>query len=283
MIKVECTYNIKRDLEFILEAEHIDLLELSERAKISRVTINAIISSKNQISDEVYEKLYSYIYKSNYRLNKTKEEIFKENGQVLFHGSKEGLKTISIDKSRENCDFGKGFYLGESYIQALSFVSEKENSSVYSFFYDLNDLKVKRFNCELDWMLAICFYRGSIKAYQNNQRIKKIIKEIDESDVIIAPIADNKMFYIMSQFAEGEINANIALHSLSASSLGLQYVFRTDKALNHLHVIEKHYISALEREDIRKHLNDRAFEVNTKLKLAKREYKDGPYIEELFK
>ena len=101
--------------------------------------------------------------------------------------------------------------------------------------------------------------------------------------VFLAAIADNKMFYIMSQFTNGDINANIALHSLSASKLGLQYVFRTNKAINNLIPIENYYISAPEREDCIKQLIQRSFEIDTKLKLAKREFKEGLYIEEILK
>lgn len=91
------------------------------------------------------------------------------------------------------------------------------------------------------------------------------------------------MFYIMSQFTEGEINADVALHSLSASKLGLQYIFKTDKALSNLIPVEKYYLSKPEREDCRNRLVERSFEIDTKLKLAKREFKTGLYIEELFK
>jgi len=213
-----------------------------------------------------------------------KEELLKEKYQnVLFHGSKKGLSEITISGSRENCDFGNGFYLGETYDQALSFICEKDGSSVYSFRYSIDDLKIKNFDCSMEWMLAICYNRRTLGEYGNNPTVNKIIKEIEESDVIIAPIADNKMFYIMAQFTDGEINADVALHSLSASSLGLQYVFKTDKAIKKLHPIEKYYVCMPEREDCRKRLIERGYEIDTKLKLAKREYKTGPYIEELLK
>ena len=104
-----------------------------------------------------------------------------------------------------------------------------------------------------------------------------------EADVIIAPIADNKMFYVMAQFVDGEINADVALHSLSASKLGQQYVFKTSKAIGRLKLIEKCYLSKPEREECRKRLIERGFEIDTKLKLAKREYKTGLYIEEILK
>lgn len=101
--------------------------------------------------------------------------------------------------------------------------------------------------------------------------------------MIIAPIADNKMFYIMTQFTDGEINADVALHSLSASKLGLQYIFKTEKALNNLTPIERYYLSVPEREDCQRLLNERSLEIDTKLKMAKREFKSGLYIEELLK
>ena len=187
----------------------------------------------------------------------------------MFHGSKYGLDSVSISGSRNNCDFGNGFYLGENYNQALAFVCEKDNSCVYSFQYDLDNLKIKKFECNLEWMLAICYFRGSLKEYSSNIKIQNIISEVEKADVIIAPIADNKMFYIMSQF--------------TASNLGLQYIFKTEKALQKLIPIEKYYLSNLEKESCIKNLNERSYEIDTKLKLAKREFKNGLYIEEILK
>ena len=124
---------------------------------------------------------------------------------------------------------------------------------------------------------------GYPKEYESHDKICKIVSEIENADVVIAPIADNKMFYIMAQFTEGDINTDVALHSLSASKLGLQYIFKTEKAIEKLIPIERYYISMPEREDCRKSLIERGFEIDTKLKLAKREFKSGLYIEEILK
>lgn len=283
MLKINTEYEIKNDIEFIIEAERINVLEFSKRVKVSRTTLDEISKDKI-VRNDICEKIYSYAYSKKYRLNLVKEELIKEKYEkVLFHGSKDGLKEIRTDGSRDNCDFGKGFYLGETYTQALSFISEKEGSSVYSFSCSLDDLVVKNFDCNLEWMLAICYYRGSIDEYSNNKMVLKIIKEVENADVIIAPIADNKMFYIMTQFTNGDINADVALHSLSASRLGLQYIFKTEKAIKKLNPIEKYYISLPEREDCKKTLIERSFEIDTKLKLAKREFKNGLFIEEILK
>ena len=283
MVKINCEYNIQKDIEFLMEAERINDSEFAKRTKISRSTLDEIMK-KNSARNDVYEKIYTYAYERNYRFNAVKEELIKEEYQtVLFHGSKDGLHLITEKGTRDNCDFGNGFYLGETYSQALSFVCEKDDSSVYSFKYSLVGLKIKRFKCDLEWMLAICKYRGTIKEYESHELIRKIIKEVEEADVIIAPIADNKMFYIMALFTNGDINADVALHSLSASRLGLQYVFKTKKAIEKLKPIDKYYICKLERDDCRKTLIERSFEIDTKLKLAKREFKNGMYIEEILR
>lgn len=283
MIEVNCDYNITSDIGFIMEAEHINNIEFARRTKISRTTLDEIMKRGSARSD-VYEKIYSYAYERKYRMNSVKEELVKEKYQsVLFHGSKDGLSCVTKTGSRDNCDFGNGFYLGEAYSQALSFVCEKNDSSVYSFIYSLDGLKLKKFECNLEWMLAICYYRGTIKDYESNNIIKKIVSEVESADVVIAPIADNKMFYVMAQFTDGDINADVALHSLSASKLGLQYIFKTDNAIEKLIPIERYYISRPEREDCRKNLIERSFEIDTKLKLAKREFKTGLYIEEILK
>ena len=274
-------YNVLNDINNIIQSEKIDIETLSKLTGISKVTLNEIMNGKLS-TKQVYEKFYSYIYDIGYRINLVKEEFLMEtNKKILFHGSKNGLKIIRADGSRKNCDFGEGFYLGESYSSIVSFICENNDSCVYSFELDTDELKVINFSCSLEWMLAICYYRGSIKEYENHKMIKKIIEKIKEADLIVAPIADNRMFYVMTQFANGDITENVAIHSLSASSLGNQYILKTDKAINSLKAIEKYYISQNEKAFYIKNLNQRTEMIETKLKLSKREYIVGLYIEEI--
>jgi len=282
-MRINLDYRIKDDIEFIKEAEKINDDELSGLTNVSRTTLNEI-KNTNKCNLNVCEKIYSYIYKKKYRLNSVKEELLKEQyKKVLFHGSKRGIDEILATGSRKNSDFGNGFYLGESYIQALAFVSEFDNSCIYSFSFDFKNLNVYQFECDLDWMLAVCYYRGTLNEYSNYDKILNVIEKLKDADIIIAPIADNKMFYIMTQFAEGEINADVAIHSLSASKLGYQYILKTDRAIKCLRPIEKYYVCKEERIDCQNELEKRGYEIDTKLKIAKREFKDGLYIDEVFK
>jgi hypothetical protein len=130
-------------------------------------------------------------------------------------------------------------------------------------------------------MLAICYFRGYLDKYLNSPKIAEISDKIQHADLIIAPIADNRMFYVMSLFANGDITDKVALHSLSASSLGNQYIFKSDKGLNSLQFIEKLFVSKREKDFYIQQLSLRTELIESKLKLAKREFKDGLYIEEL--
>lgn len=275
---------IAQDLAFITEAENTTIEEFARRSDIAKSTLYQIKNEK-PIAQPVLEKFYSFAYENKYRLNPVKEELLLESSKdkVLFHGSKNGLEDLSVQGSRENCDFGHGFYLSESYENALAFVCENEGSSVYSFHGDFAGLKIKRFDCSLEWMLAICHYRKTLRTYENSKPIQDVVHQVETADLVIAPIADNRMFYIMSLFAEGDINAEVALHSLSASKLGLQYITRTEKALKTLRPIEKYYLCHQEKTDCQEKLKQRASEIDTKLKLAKREYKNGLFVEELLK
>lgn len=76
----------------------------------------------------------------------------------------------------------KDFIWGMTYNQALSFVCEKEKSCVYSFRYSLLDLKIKKFECDLEWMLAICYYRGTLGEYVSNSMVREYVNEIEKAD-----------------------------------------------------------------------------------------------------
>ena len=117
----------------------------------------------------------------------------------------------------------------------------------------------------------------------NHDIIKNLLKKIEEVDVIIAPIANNQMFNIMSEFGEGNITSVEAIQSLATSGLRLQYVLQTEKAINNLKEIERLFLSSPERNSIENFMDERSKEIDTKLKIAKRKYRgEGQYIDEIF-
>ena len=278
-------YRIKEDISFIKEAQELTDEMVAKKTKVSVRTIVNIISEKVCPTYDTLEKVYSYIYETGFRLNKTKEEILREiaKNRLFFHGSKYGIDRIEPLGSRKSCDFGPGFYLGESYSQAVSFVYDTMGSSVYAFEGSIEGLRIEEFGFDLDWMLLICYYRGMLDSYVENEKLANLFKRVENADLIIAPIADNKMFYIMKRFGAGEITDNVALHSLAASNLGMQYVFKTQKAIDRLALKEQFFISKLERKEVSTLMDERAKEIETKLKMASREFRqEGKFVDELF-
>ena len=128
-------YNVKDDLSLVIGESTEAAEDLEKKASISLRTIDNILAESTEASYDVLDRLYSYAYDTGYRFNIVKEEIYKETfkNKVLFHGASSEISEIKSDESRGNCDFGTGFYLGESYFQAASFVFDVNKSSLYSF------------------------------------------------------------------------------------------------------------------------------------------------------
>ena len=78
-------------------------------------------------------------------------------------------------------------------------------------------------------MLVIAYYRGWLTQYKHNEIIDKIVKKVENVDVIIAPIADNRMFDLISKFVDGSVTNEQCEHALAATNLSNQYVIKTTK------------------------------------------------------
>ena len=142
---------------------------------------------------------------------------------ILYHGSNISIQQIDLGKCKPNKDFGKGFYLGEKYEQAANYISNFNNDKVYAFRLDTKNLKFFKFNVDNSWMIAIAYYRGWLKDYEDHKVVRKVLDSIKDADVIIAPIADNRMFDIINEFIENFITDEQCRHALAATNLGFQY------------------------------------------------------------
>lgn len=279
------SYHFENDIRFICDVSGLNLNELSKATSVSKRTI--LYAYSGDPSDNTLEKVYTYIYQQGYRLSIAKSEIFKESlsakEQLFFHGSKYGISNIRFDGSKFDSDFSYGFYCSKRLESASSFTADYKASSVYVFKANLSGLKIVTMNCDLDWMLAISYYRRKISEYSSHPYIQNLIRRLETSDIIIAPIADNKMFEVLNQFAVGEITSDQALHSLSASRLGDQYVFKTEKAINRLQFLDRFYLCNEERANAKISARENENVIQTKLSIAKREFRNqGKYIDELF-
>lgn len=133
-------------------------------------------------------------------------------------------------------------------------------------------------------MLMIAYFRERLGEYVNAEIIKKLQEELWGVDYIVAPIADNRMFEIIDQFIDGEITDIQCQHCLSATNLGKQYVFISEKAIKQVEILEQCYLANAEKEA---YLTSRQenYEMNRdKVRIARRQYREqGNHIEDILR
>ncbi len=283
-------YKIIQDIETVIELMGISMTEFASELGVSRATLLNWLSERNEISPKNISQFYEYTFKKGIRLNKIKEQLYIEDvvddkNILLFHGAKTKLDgPISLEYSRRRNDFGPGFYCGESLEQSAMFVSTFPESSLYMLKFDREGLKGKEYVVNRDWMLLIAYFRERLGEYSNSSLVKNLCKELEGVDYIVAPIADNRMFEIIDQFIDGEITDEQCRHCLSATNLGKQYVFISEKALSRVSVLERCYLAGAEKEY---YLTSRQenYDINRdKVKVARKQYRgQGKYIEEILK
>ena len=283
--------NVVKELIIIRELLGITQEELAKKIGVSFETINRWEKDKNEIEIKNINKLYNFAFENKIYINSIYELLFleefqKDTNKVLFHGSKSYEINFPLDLSysKLNNDFGVGFYLGENYKQAATYIANGNSVSVYAFNLNLNGLRIKKFNVGKEWMIAIAYYRGWLKEYLNHPYVEKIISSVNEHDIIIAPIADNRMFDIISEFVRGEITDLQCEHALAATNLGFQYVLKSENALKKISLIKPLYVCSREKEklvNLRLEMSDLS---QDKVRVARIEYRGkGQYIDELLK
>jgi transcriptional regulator with XRE-family HTH domain len=280
-------YFFSKDLLSIREILGITQAELAAKINVQQVTISRSESGETRPSANLLEKVYGYAFDKNINLGKLKGMLWSEKiesgHKLLFHGAKSVIEgNLSVRKGRSNNDFGPGFYTGESYEQAISFVSGFEKSCVYFLDFDPSNLKCQKYGVNQEWMLTIAYYRGTLEQYESHPMIQKLIEKSRDCDYIIAPIADNRMFQIINSFINGEITDEQCKHCLAATNLGYQYVFISDQSVKSIALAERVYISESERKYYKGIRTSDAKLGEDKVKLARIEYRgQGHYIDEI--
>lgn len=280
-------YNFAYALKAIREILGYAQSEIAEQLWVEQVTISRNELNKTKPSNQLLERVYNFAFDKNIQLNRLKEMLWIEklpsNHKLLFHGAKGIIeRPLSVHVGRINNDFGQGFYTGETYVQAISFVSGFKDSSVYYLDFDNQNLKSKEYFVDQEWMMTIAYYRGALENYKNHKIVQKIIKDSRNCDYIIAPIADNRMFKIIDSFIQGEITDEQCKHCLAATNLGKQYVFVSDLAISQLKIVEHVYLSDNEKNYYKKIRSSNSKLGDDKVISARIQYRGkGKYIDEI--
>ena len=173
--------------------------------------------------------------------------VLPNNRIILYHGSKSGIEGKIEPKSRSQCDFGKGFYMGTDPSQALTLICDYDKSKFYIVSVDLSDLDTIKVPADIEWAMLVAYHRGRMEKIKGTALYEKYRKMADNKDLVIGSIANDRMFYVIDNFFIGNVTDAALVRSLSVLQLGKQYVAVTQKGCDAVRVEAEVEISHLER------------------------------------
>ena len=165
---------------------------------------------------------------------------------TLYHASRSGIKGRILPCSRSRCDFGQGFYMGTDAIQPLTLVCNEDKPIFYTLNMNQDGLKCMDIEVGLEWAMLIAYFRGYMEDYTETDLYEKYAHLIDDCDVIIGYIANDRMYQVLTDFFEKRITDTALINSLSALKLGKQYVAITQKACDQITITSERALSRLE-------------------------------------
>ena len=230
--------------------------DFAEKLGVNFATVNRWENGRAIPTKLAQAKLYDYckehgvpVYQ--FVLDKIANEaasVNLEGGRILlYHGSKSGIVGDIAPKSREMCDFGKGFYMGTEPGQPLTLICDFEKSRFYIVSIDINALDTVEIKANLDWAMLVAFHRGRMDKIKGTSFYEKYSRIDAGKDLVIGSIANDRMFYVLDNFFMGNITDMALVNSLSALKLGKQYVATTEKACAAVRIEREIPLSMMER------------------------------------
>ena len=169
-----------------------------------------------------------------------------DNKLVLYHGSKKGIVGDVAPISRDECDFGSGFYMGTNTLQPLTLVCNEDKPKLYTVELDMTGLKVLTVEIGMDWAMLIAYYRKEMESAKGTAIYEKYAHMADGYDVIIGYIANDRMYTELSRFFNRTLTDVALINCLSALDLGKQYVAISEKACKQIKILKEEALSQLE-------------------------------------
>ena len=204
--------------------------------------------AQSRIYELCKEKSVSVYDMTLQRIQGVAQAVKLEAGRVLlYHGSKSGIEGAIEPKSRKQCDFGKGFYMGTAPSQALTLICDYEKSKLYLVSIDTRQLAMLDVPADIDWAMLVAYNRGRMERISGTPFYNKYRDMVASKDLIVGSIANDRMFYVIDNFFIGNVTDSALVHSLAALQLGKQYVAVSQKGCNAVRIECEVPLSYLER------------------------------------
>lgn len=230
--------------------------EFAEQLNVTFATVNRWENGRAVPNKLAQDKIYDLCKEHNVpvyemvmeKIENISKGIELEEGRILlYHGSKAGVEGAIEPKSRKQCDFGVGFYMGTEPSQALTLICDYESAKLYIVSVYMKELAVLDVPANLEWAMVVAYHRGRMEKIKGTSFYNKYQDMEKGKDLIIGSIANDRMFFVIDNFFVGNITDVALVNSLSALELGKQYVAITQKACDTVRIEKEIPISYLEK------------------------------------
>lgn len=214
--------------------------------------------------------------------DKSKAMKLDSNRVLLYHGSKSGIEGTIEPKSRKQCDFGKGFYMGTDPGQTLTLICDYEKSKFYIVSVSTENLALIEVPADIDWAMLVAYHRGKKEKIDGTPFYNKYRDMTQDKDLIIGNIANDRMFFVIDNFFVGNVTDMALVNSLSALQLGKQYVVISQKGCDAVRIEAEVELSYLERLFIKEIAEEnRARGISLANDICKNYRREGMYFDEI--
>ena len=230
--------------------------EFAEKLNVTFATVNRWENGRAVPNKLAQDKIYDLCKEHNVPVydivlekieDASKSIELEQERELLYHGSKSGIEGKIEPKSRKQCDFGAGFYMGTESSQALTLICDYESAKFYIVSVARDELKVKDVPADIEWAMLVAYHRGRMETVKGTPFYDKYQAMTEENDLVIGSIANDRMFYVIDSFFQGSLTDEALVNSLSALELGKQYVAVTQKGCDAVRIEKEIPISYLEK------------------------------------
>lgn len=159
---------------------------------------------------------------------------------ICYHGSDTIVDMPKIIQPKRPLDFGGGFYVTTSESQARSWakkVAYRNNNNhrcIKRYDFDSekakSELTVIHFEkADEKWLDFICDNRSG--------------KVSGDYDIVIGPVADDRVYRVVVEYENGDLDKETALKNLKTEELCDQILFHSEKSLEYLKYIDTEVVS----------------------------------------
>ncbi len=265
--------------------------EFADKIGVAFASINRWENSKASPNKLAQIKIYEFCKEMDIRvcdmllkrIERETENIPKsENRIVLYHGSKSGIEGSIAPISRAKCDFGAGFYMGTDPLQPLTLICDYEKSKFYIVSISLDGLNNLDIPVDLSWAMIVALNRGKMDSIKGSKLFEVYHNTCLDKDLIIGSIANDRMFYVLDNFFQGNITDMALIKSLSALELGKQYVAVSQRGCDAVRIEKEIPISYLEKrflQDVSE--KNRVKGVSIANEICKNYRREGQFFDEI--